>query len=616
MSDPYGGFDGDASALATDTPAPLASIEDPTCDGIPTEIGVWFAEASRDPSAELRVGTITVAEVAGCFAEGTVFNWTASNGVLGNTGQRLNWTPDLAGLASLEVCATAPGGVPVCITDDVDVAFSNARVSIDTVTTSLDIGFGRFLVVEGHVEQADPASVRLELFKHTDVSYIDGTVPVAADGSFVAYPFVMSNVDRIHVAAVAPSTDISQQTLCNPWFCFGAVDEISGRHLPLIVDGSDVYDVDVHYFIRADHPDPTVASLLDRFTPAPISGTVDGHLVSVDAERPIYFTYDQAAAAIGLISAGEPELAESILDAMAQTQLVDGSWPFLMHSNGDAYWGEGGKRYAGAVAWMLMAYNAYHIATETTTYMPVVTAGLDFLQTERFANAGHFPVRFNPYNLPETNWDENEVFSFEHNADVLSAFAGHAQVLGYESHPGTLADLTAWLEERWNGRYFNPGTHTFYGDSVRERYLDTQTWGLLALGGSATQFHPGLRNDCQVFLEVAGHIDEMTSVIGMSDFAWSTGELPHGPFVWTEGTLGYAAALDEIERKTGTTLLCNGFDSDDFIDSMQQLLLGTDMSMATRNAHPGYTEVPGTAALSWWLMVDAGVNPFRPWETL
>ncbi len=588
----------------------------PGLSGYPADIDLWFSDQLIANDAALRVSTTTVAQTFGHFVDGTVFEWSCSSGTFSGSGQRVNWTPDSVGTATLEVCADQPVGPTRCLAKEFEVAAPPPTVSINTVDTVLDLGFGRFASISGQIDGVVSGTVDLALFKHTDVHYLDDApITLNPDGTFSILAFLFDNVTRINVMAKAPGIDVATLTDCNAAWCWGDEDPASGRHFPALPDNVTVFDVDIHYLGVSDHADPAVAALDDRRAPIPVLGTTDSYLYRASAESEQYYLYDQATVAVGLVAAGEYTRAAALLDGLQAAQLSDGSWPFLMWDNGDPYWYEGDIRYSGANSWAVMAFNAYHIATETATYGTVVADALDYLDSIRHNDGIHMPVRFNPSDLPSTTWDERDVNSFEHNADALSAFAGHAQVLGYESHPGTIADLEGWITDRWNGSYFNPGTHTIYGDNARERYLDTQTWGLLALGGTDVTFHDGLRNDCNVFFDVAGHVSGLSGLVGFSDFAWSTGELPHGPFIWSEGTLGYVAAIDEVERATGTILVCEGFDSDDLYDTMNQMLLTADLPTATTNAHPEYSEVPGTAALAWWLMVDAGLNPFRPWET-
>ena len=589
----------------------------PGLTGYPVDIDLWFSDQLIDSDATLRVSTTTVAQTFGHFSDGTIFEWSCSSGVLSGSGQRVNWTPDTVGTATVEVCADRPTGPTRCLAKEFEVAAAPARVSIEGVETVLDLGFGRFASVTGHIVGAAPGTVELAMFKHTDVHYLDDApITLESDGTFSVLAFLFDNVSRINVVAKAPGVELSTFPGCNAHWCWGDEDPASGRHLPVLPDQVEVSDVDIHYLRVSTHPDPAVAALDDRRASIPVLGTADSYLYRASAESEQYYLYDQATVAIGLVAAGEYARAAALLDGLQAAQLSDGSWPFLMWDNGDPYWWDGDIRYTGANSWAVMAFNAYHIATGTTTYSAVVIDALDYLDSLRHADGARMPLRFNPSDLPSTTWDERDVNSFEHNADALSAFAGHAQVLGYESHPGTIADLEGWIGDRWNGTYFNPGTHTIFGDNARERYLDTQTWGLLALGGVDTMYHDGLRNDCSVFFDVAGHVRGLTGLLGFSDFAWSTGELPYGPFIWSEGTLGYIAALDEVERATGTTVMCEGFGSDDLYDTMSQMLLDAELPTSTSNAHPEYTEVPGTAALGWWLMVDAGLNPFRPWDAL
>lgn len=379
----------------------------------------------------------------------------------------------------------------------------------------------------------------------------------------------------------------------------------TGVLLPLVVDDARAGEIDVA---------PEIAMLDARRAPMPVLGTTHAYLYRARAEISPYYIYDQAAVVLGLVAAGQLARAGDLLEGLAAAQLPDGSWPFVVYPNGAPYWSEGDLRHAGAVAWVVMAFNAHHLATHTRTRRAVVAAALDYLDGQRHPDQGHRPVRFNPSDLPQTAWDERQVNSFEHNADALSAFAGHAQLLGHESHPGAIADLRGWLLARWNGVYFNPGTHLAHGDNERERYLDTQTWGVLALGGGEPLVRAGLHNECPVILDATGPLAAASALVGSPDLAWSVGQRPGGAFVWSEGTLGYIAALDEIERKTGRDPRCEGIGADELVASMEPLV-GPGAPAAWSDTHPEYGEPPGTAALAWSLMVDAGFNPFRPWET-
>ncbi|MEM9458356.1 MAG: hypothetical protein AAGF11_29535 [Myxococcota bacterium] len=135
-----------------------------------------------------------------------------------------------------------------------------------------------------------------------------------------------------------------------------------------------------------------------------------------------------------------------------------------------------------------------------------------------------------------------------------------------------------------------------------------------ALGGDEPIVRTGLRNDCPIVQEATRHRAEVTALAGFSDITWSVGEVPRGTFVWSEGTLGYIAALDEIERKTGRDLWCAGIGADDLVASMGLVFGASGAAVVSSDAHPEYGQSPGTAALAWWLMIDGGLNPFRPWE--
>jgi len=597
-----------------------AALEE--CDGFATGIAVsrvgsdWAADPI--PLARQDIGVI---ELEGCFPNGTTFEWQVGEGALALGGDaRANLITGEVGELTLEGCAVPQSGEPSCFSTEIELPAARARVELDSVTTLADYGYGKLYRVRGAVEHA-PAGKRIWVFKHSDVHYYYSTsVSIADDGSFSVNVFAMNNVDRFVVTLVDATLVLSSQPGCNTSWCFGRVDAETGHNVPIAADRSRVLDFEVHYLLPGTGAaDPQIDALRGAMAGSSVSGTMQpAALVRTDWESKRYFLYDQALVALAFTYAGDRASAERALNALANLQRADGSWYFMYNANGTSPFPAGGDyRYTGAVAWAVMAFNAYHHAFPGLRYESTVDRALAYLDGLRAAVGDTSALRFNPTNLASTPWNETLVFAFEHNADAYSAFRGHAENTGSMAYASTIDALQTFLAERWNGSYFNPGIDLAWGENTLDVYLDPMTWGVLALGVDAAPYYGGLDFACHSFLDPAGYLGTTSNVLGFFDYRRADDPASVDRFGWMEGSFGMVAALQQAERDSGVALSCSGYDAATLLTSLAQLEgfhgRGT-LPEATLNDDPDYDSAPSTAATAWFYFAKHEHNPFRPWE--
>jgi len=597
-----------------------AALEE--CDGVAD--GITVSRVGSDwatdpiPLAREDIGVI---ELEGCFPSGTTFEWQVGDDALAlGADARANLVTGEAGDLTLQGCAVPESGEPSCFSTELELPEARARVELDSVTTLADYGYGKLYRLQGAVAHA-PAGRRVWIFKHSDVHYYDSTsVSIGSDGSFSVNVFAMNNVDRFVVTLVDASLVLASQPGCNASWCFGRVDAETGHNVPIAADRSHVLDFEVHYFLPSTGAaDPQIDALRGALAGSSVSGTLQpAALVRTDWESKRYFLYDQALAALAFTYAGDQTSAERVLNALANLQLANGSWYFMYNANGTSPFPAGGDyRYTGAVAWAVMAFNAYHHAYSGLRYQSTVDRALVYLDGLRATVGDTSALRFNPTNLASTSWNETLVFAFEHNADAYSAFRGHAENTSSTTYASTIDALHTFLAERWNGSYFNPGVDLAWGENTLDVYLDPMTWGVLALGTDAAPYYGGLDFACDSFLDPAGYLGTFSNVLGFFDYRRADEATPVDRFGWMEGSFGMVTALQQVERDGGVSPSCRGYDAATLFDSLARLEgfhgRGT-LPEATLNDDPDYDSAPSAAATAWFYFAKHELNPFRPWE--
>lgn len=352
------------------------------------------------------------------------------------------------------------------------------------------------------------------------------------------------------------------------------------------------------------HPpdDPQIQNLARRLS-------VKTGLVKSYSDREAFYLYDQALAVIAFSRAGERGAARRVLRALEERQLDTGAWPFMFDRNGDAKGAAEQRRYSGAVAWVVMATNTYRAQTNSPRFDRMATRALEHLH-RLIASVEHRgvssrAVRFNDVDLAATPWDETELVSVEHNLDAYAAFRGYAGLTGSGRHAETARAIRAFLESMWNGEHFHAGyrldLHTVSDDDL---YLDTQSWGVLALGGhgAGSVYLRGLETNCRRML------------VRDSDFGVGFRERAgvRERFLWTEGTLGMVLALRSAAAAGGAAA-CGGRAPGAFLLDVEGLADDEGgVPYAAGSTPSEFSTSSSVAGTAWLYFARTNYNPFRP----
>jgi hypothetical protein len=358
---------------------------------------------------------------------------------------------------------------------------------------------------------------------------------------------------------------------------------------------------------------PQLGNLLDRMVPIDSSDATDAYaeyLVQSFVDSDQFYLYDQALAAIAFTRAGNRVAAERVLGALASLQLHDGSWYFSYNVDGTSrYPGAGDYRVAGAIAWVVVALNTYHHRFASVRFDDTAERALDHLAAHRlqvtYRGVTSRPVRFNPTDLADNAWDETEVASVEHNLDAYAAFRDYARNTGKRRYAAVAADLRRFVESMWDGNRFYAGFDAGLGrPNWNEVYLDTQSWGVLALGLEGTRgqdFTRGLtETNCQLLT------DGVT--IGFHERR-DAGQDAAG-MVWTEGTLGMSLAL--MAAGSSAAGACHEWAPSDFVAAVARLADPAGGVPYATAAVENFTQASSVAGTAWLYFATERYNPLRP----
>lgn len=334
--------------------------------------------------------------------------------------------------------------------------------------------------------------------------------------------------------------------------------------------------------------------LLEQFSPVTVRGHAQpAHLVFSYSDSKRSYTYDQALAALAFTWAGHRREAELILNALSNLQSPVGSWKFSYEPGQkllsvDAETGP----ISGAIAWVVMAMNAYRLQYGLGTYDVAAERALDYLAGQRVAvewgDTHTHPIRFSP--------QRPSVVSVEHNLDAYSAFLNSK----LPRHQQIAPDLRKYVESMWDTTHFHAGFDLDAKAPNRsELYLDTQSWGVLALGA----YYSGLETSCDHFFKtdpVAGFFDYHPANRELA----STSDHP----VWTEGSFGMllameAAQMPECRGKTRAQILAG-------LETLTNTKGG--VPYATPSSNRDFSQSPSIAGTAWLYFLKVGFNPFKP----
>jgi hypothetical protein len=356
--------------------------------------------------------------------------------------------------------------------------------------------------------------------------------------------------------------------------------------------------------ISAPANDPQIQNLLGRFSKAHVRG--GGRFLYSYENSNRSFLYDQALAVLAFVHADRRSAAEDILNGLAHLQTPEGSWAFQYETeSGSIIPAEEKLSPAGAVAWVAMAIEAYELkysADRSGKFQPVLEKTLKYLSSQRvkveWKGTVSHPVAFSP--------TRGNIVSFEHNLDAYAVFANapHNLPLAKENAESA-ASIRTFLESMWTSNRFNAGFDVEQSEpNLDEYYLDTQSWGILALGLSGSQgqdFRQGLATNCSEF--------QASEPVSGFVFTHARNRAPASASpVWTEGSLGMMLAM-----KVSRIQNCDGKKLSDFEASMDQLThKDGGVPYATESSDPDFSSSSSVAGTAWKYFFRKGFNPFHP----
>jgi len=460
---------------------------------------------------------------------------------------------------------------------------------------------------------------RLGLFVHHDVFYYqaDATAEIRPDGSFsLTLPRPVGSADRAVLVLLPAGANPLAGPNCNAagaW-CGGQITGTTKLSLP--VDPSALTAYTAAYFPAvATSSNAQIAGLQRMMNTPLVTGGQhgDGRLIRSFHDMDSAFLYDQALAVIAFSLAGERTHAEQIINALAKLQGPSGAWVFAYTVDGaDANPGVD-MRIAGANAWFGMALNAYQKAFNSSKYLAMSTRLHDYLRAELVAitinGAPQSGLRFAPTNYAP---GRSGIFALEHQLDAYASMHQFHALNGGNQYLVAATALRKMSESLWNGTRFLGGydanTQTL---NTTERYLDTYSWSVLALGNTGSLGQPfasALPAMCDYF-SVNGKLDypsrKVSGIVGFHD-AIHNG-VPPTPFAWSEGSLGAIMAM----RQGAPSMQCAGNSSDQMLESLNYMVdkLGA-MPYATQNANPDFTSSGSVAGTAWLYYANQDKNPY------
>ena len=461
---------------------------------------------------------------------------------------------------------------------------------------------------------------RLGVFIHHDVFYYqaDASAVINADGTFtLTLPRSVGSADRAVLVLHPASYDPLSGPNCNAagGFCSGQITGTTKLSLP--IDPAAVTAYTAAYFpAPATSANAQIAALQRMMNTPQVTGGPygAGRLIRSFHDMDSAFLYDQALAVIAFSLAGEQASAEQIINALAKSQSASGAWVFAYLADGaDANPGVD-MRIAGANAWFGMALNAYQKAFGSTKYLAMSTRLHDYLRAETVAvtinGAGRRGLRFAPTNYVA---GRTGIFALEHQLDAYASLHQYHALNGGSQYLTAATQLQQTAESLWNGTRFLGGYDANTGTlNTGERYLDTYSWSVLALGnvGSAGQnFAAALPGMCDYF-NTAGQLDypsrKVTGIVGFYDVIYDN--VPSSaPFVWSEGSLGAIMAM----RQGAPTMGCAGNGASQMLESLNYMVdkLGS-MPYATRNTNADFTSSGSVAGTAWLYYANRNENPY------
>jgi len=468
---------------------------------------------------------------------------------------------------------------------------------------------------------------------HTDVFYCQELAPLQVDGSFEktghnfygGFPFA----DRVQFVLVHNSITPDDNA--------GVFDSFSETQTRYIVwkemDGANIINFKNHHLSSAGtHANIQIQNLITRFgkfeetaqRPMPAS---PARFVRSFLDIDQFYLYDQALAVFAFTRASEAGHAKTVLNALKNHWEAHGNagWWYFSYNHdgsGSSYPMEGDRRMAGAIAWVAMSINYYKIMNPSDTdYDVMAKAVMEYLRNETRSisvnGLNGKALRFGPSNYSPTVWDESDTTSLEHNLDFYAALGSFATAFPADSdlaaYSSLRTEVKTFIDSLWitsQNRFYPGAVFSTNLPNADEVYLDTQSWGVLALGSS---YQKGLASNCELFVEKAGYFQGGgAGITGFFDYRPSNLE-PNHRFVWSEGTAGQILALAAVEAEQGVSLTCKGLSRTNFLTSLRGMSDSKGgVPYSTETTNDSFTTSSSVAGTAWLYFANVGFNPFRP----
>lgn len=322
------------------------------------------------------------------------------------------------------------------------------------------------------------------------------------------------------------------------------------------------------------------------------------------------YVYDQALAIITYAHEKNQSRADALIEALKEVQLRDGSLYFSYYQNGKSpYPSEGDKRFAGALAWVALSMGHYQKAFSSKKHHAFHQKLLSYLHSQLVPINDSLALKFNPTDLMETTWKEDETAALEHNLDAYAAFRIYNELNENSQWKETSGKIQKFVFSLWDSsrNHFWSGINLKTGSINKDEiYLDNQTWSILALEDADLKkisVAKALNLNCEELMT------EHKGIVGFYDRRPNRGPAEH-EFVWSEGSLGQILAMEKLSRIESSPFHCSGKSSDEFLTFLKKMT-AIDGGIAYASAEvPDFTTASSVAGSTWFYFAKKKINPF------
>lgn len=307
------------------------------------------------------------------------------------------------------------------------------------------------------------------------------------------------------------------------------------------------------------------------------------------------YAYDQALALLWLshsARAADQNRAAALRAQLINLQNSDGSWPFAWQWNpSNRQWQAVSETRTGAQIWVMLSLIQASPRPIHSSIEAALARADRWIDARRDGTSERYElIRFTARDLPETGWNELNVVSTEHLIDLYA----------YWTHRGRdTTRLRSTLQALWGAGHFASGFVFRSGRWIPNRdevYLDTQTWGRLALRQDWVRLEYSQAN-----LRFPGQAR------GLTGWSESRHQLRSGtPPLWTEGSYGMLLAQAESGEVSAQSRAWEVFTYEQLAAGIPYALYA-DENRAPAESFPREQSLAGTIWGAFFLIKQ---NPF------